>query len=389
MNKNFFIKHQKIQKYIKMYSTVILFLQITEIDAEGGIVCAGFIDIQINGCFGVDWSDIKLTEESFLKSIYRLFEHGCTAICPTMVTSSHETYEKILPILKPRPGNAKIGPNIFGAHTEGPFMNPKQKGAHNPALLRQPVNGIESIYEMYGEGVKNIKWITMAPELEGAQKTIPELRKLGIVVSCGHTDAKIRDMEDAMDNGASLITHLFNAMTAFHHRDPGVIGALGFDPEKKKKVHYGIIVDGIHSHPHSVNIAYHTHPDGLILVTDALAGLGMPLGHEYKLGPNTVQIVPNIGGAIPNSVKAVVKGTDTLGGSIVSMIECVRNMITFTSCDVATALECASLHPAIAMEVADHKGSLKAGMDADFVILTKDLYVKQTWIDGELAYKAE
>lgn len=346
-----------------------------------------FIDIQINGCFGVDWADPELTEEAYQQSVHHLFEHGCTALCPTMVTSATTTYEKVLPILRPRQGTPAWGPNILGAHVEGPFMNPKQKGAHNPNLLREPVDGIKTVHEMYGSGIKNVKWITMAPELSGAQKAIPELRKLGILVSCGHTDAKIKDMEDAMDNGASLITHLFNAMTAFHHRDPGVIGALGFEPEKKKKVHYGIIVDGIHSHPHSVNIAYHTHPEGLVLVTDALANMGMPVGHECKLGPNVVQVVPNVGGIIPNTNKAVVKGTDTLGGSIVSIIECVRNLIAFTSCDPAVALECASLHPAIAMEVADRKGSLKPGKDADFVILTKDLYVKQTWIDGKLAYK--
>lgn len=170
-------------------------------------------------------------------------------------------------------------------------------------------------------------------------------------------------------------SHVFNAMGQFHHRDPGLIGLLGLHPERP---HYGLIFDGLHSHRTSARIIQSCHPDGLVLVTDAMAGLGLPPG-QYELAGERVDVKPH---------GAFLAGTDVIAGSIVTMDSCVRTLIEYTGCSVETALEAATLHPARVLGIADRKGTLAFGADADFVLLDDELRVKQTYIAGELVYDA-
>ena len=157
-----------------------------------------------------------------------------------------------------------------------------------------------------------------------------------------------------------MITHLFNAMSSFHHRDPGLVGLLG---SLDKRTYYSVIADGIHCHPASINMASKTHPDGLILVTDAMCAMGLPPG-QHQLGTLAIDVQED---------KAVVAGTDTLAGSVVSMITCVKNLIKFTQCPVVEALQAASLHPARLLGISDRKGTLIVGADADFVLLNDEV----------------
>ncbi|KAJ2584204.1 N-acetyl-glucosamine-6-phosphate deacetylase, partial [Coemansia sp. RSA 1836] len=179
----------------------------------------------------------------------------------------------------------------------------------------------------------------------------------------------------ALAGGASMITHLFNAMHPFHQRDPGVIGLLG---AAGARPFYGIICDGVHVHPHSVMIAYRAHPDGACLVTDAMAAQSLPDG-VYKLGEMNVDV---------HGGNVYIQGTNTIAGAVVTLAECVRNFARFTGASVVEALESATLHPAQMLGIAARKGVLAHGADADIVVLDHDLHVQRVFVAGEEATRA-
>ncbi|KAF9557823.1 hypothetical protein EC968_007425 [Mortierella alpina] len=283
------------------------------LDAGGLIVVPGFIEAQINGAFGVDFSvpsDGEIYERDLLKVSRGLLKYGTTSYCPTIVSSSASVYHQVLPHLKPRAGSAKTGATILGAHVEGPFINEARIGAHELKVLQASAkNGYKDFKDVYGfegatpeaqkilteEHLNSVKIITCAPELEGIMEAIPDLVKAGITVSVA---------EEAVMKGATFITHLFNAMPQFHHRDPGVIGLLGSRLDLPRP-YYGLICDGIHVHPNSVKIAYDSHPEGVILVTDAMCAMGLSPGN-YQLGNMNVT---------KEEDRVYIKGTDTLAGS--------------------------------------------------------------------------
>ncbi|KAG0005553.1 putative N-acetylglucosamine-6-phosphate deacetylase [Entomortierella chlamydospora] len=291
------------------------------LDAEGLLVAPGFIEAQINGAFGVDFSlplDHDKYEKGLLKVSRGLLKYGTTSYCPTIVSSSSSVYHKVLSHLKPRAGSAKTGATVLGAHVEGPFINKARHGAHELGVLQASAhNGYKDFKNVYGfegetpeaqkklseEDLNCVKIITCAPELDGVMGTIPDLVKAGITVSVGHSMANISQAEKAVINGATFITHLFNAMPQFHHRDPGVIGLLGsrFDLPRP---YYGLICDGIHVHPNSIKIAYDSHPKGAILVTDAMSAMGLLPG-SYQLGNMSVT---------KEDDRVYIEGTDTLAG---------------------------------------------------------------------------
>ncbi|KAJ2766231.1 N-acetyl-glucosamine-6-phosphate deacetylase, partial [Coemansia nantahalensis] len=343
------------------------------IDCKGGIVSPGFIDVQINGAYGYDFSDdAEIIEEAVDNISKGLLLQGCTAYCPTTVSSRPEIYHKVLPHLGPRAGSIENGAAILGAHVEGPFISPHKKGAHELATLRTAANGLADIDACYG--LENLRryaaYMTVAPEVEGMLDTIPKLiSATGIAVSSGHSNATTDVAGQAYTQGAQMITHLFNAMHAFHQRDPGLIGLLG---SSGPRPFYGIICDGIHVHPHSVMIAYYAHPAGACLVTDAMSAQSLPDG-TYRLGKMDVDVHDNF---------VFIKGTDTIAGATITMPECVRNFIKFTGASQVEALENATLHPAQMLGIADRKGTLAHGADADILILDSDLHVQRVFIAG-------
>ncbi|XP_060531641.1 N-acetylglucosamine-6-phosphate deacetylase [Cylas formicarius] len=344
-------------------------------DCKGLLICPGFIELQINGGYGYDFSFKDNTEEALNVISKKLLEHGVTAFCPTLVTSPIEIYHKVLPKLKFRKGGSQ-GATILGAHVEGPFINKEKKGAHPPACILDYEQGISKLEEVYGS-LDNIKIITLAPEFVNSSALIRNIRKKNIVISLGHSTADLATAEEALESGASLITHLFNAMLPFHHRDPGLVGLLASDKiTESRPIFFGIIADSIHTHPAALRIAYKVHPGGLILVTDAVSALGLEEG-RHKIGQMDVEIRDH---------KAFVAGTNTLCGSVATMIECVRNLIQATGCSVEYALEAASLHPAKVLGLDSQKGTLNYGADADFVVLTDDLVIDSTWISGKPVY---
>ncbi|KAJ1720680.1 N-acetyl-glucosamine-6-phosphate deacetylase [Coemansia erecta] len=350
------------------------------IDCKGGIVSPGYIDVQINGAYGYDFSnDTDIIEEAVSNISKGLLLQGCTAYCPTTVSSRPDVYHKVLKHLGPREGSIENGAAILGAHVEGPFISPQKKGAHELATLRTAKNGLEDFDECYGlENLrKYVAYVTMAPEVEGALESIPKLiESTGINISSGHSNATTAEASQAFKNGANMITHLFNAMHAFHQRDPGIIGLLG-SSDSSSRPFYGIICDGIHVHPHSVMIAYYAHPQGACLVTDAMSAQCLPDGY-YKLGEMDVDV---------NGGHVYIKDTNTIAGSIITMAECVRNFIKFTGASKVEALENATLHPAQMLGISDKKGSLVHGADADLLILDENLHVQRVFIAGVEATK--
>ncbi|KNC82124.1 N-acetylglucosamine-6-phosphate deacetylase, partial [Sphaeroforma arctica JP610] len=344
------------------------------IDGHGAILAPGFIEIQINGAFGVDFSNYD-TELEDVQSVGRnLMQYGVTSFCPTLVTSPANKYHETLPKFVRYAGSPELGATNLGLHLEGPFMSLQKKGAHDPKQIEAPVDGWESLIDRYGPSLQqNVRYVTIAPELNGAVAAIKGLREHGLLVSLGHSSANMAEAVAGIEAGGTLVTHMFNAMASFHHRDPGLVGVLG---KEGYRPYYGIIADGIHSHPNSIRIAYQTHPDGLCLVTDAMAAAGLPEG-RHMLGDLPVDV---------EGIRAVIAGTNTLAGSAVDHVTCIKNFRDFTGCSIEEVLACATTHPAHAVQVQDTKGSLEPGMDADLVLLSDSLSVQATFIDGELAY---
>ncbi|KAG2369910.1 Metallo-dependent hydrolase [Suillus spraguei] len=430
----------------------------TIIDLGGNILSPGFIDTQINGGFGFDFSvydgDDKTYRDGLKLVAERIIETGVTA---------KTFYPKLLNLLRPwSPPNAA---HLLGWHVEGPFLQMSKRGAHEPTLIIPALEGFktfESIYGpenlaeaedwlMSGDTVHNtvgVRMITAAPEVEGVMEAINEASKRGVCFNIGHSMATTDIATAAIKSGARCITHLFNAMPQLHHRDPSIIGLLGASPylssssflpfpsaiisalnvslssrpitkeplidrisealdeiktppqtpmllveqayrksllptgksiaspgsaaitasesEPKKDLtpipfdrpFYGIIVDGIHSHPNSVRLAYSAHPDGCILITDAMKILDPHLKdgiHDWRDGRRLYK----------EGDKLYVEGTTTLAGSVVTLDKCVRNFVS---------------------NIENKKGTLRAGADADLAVLDHQGNVLSTWVKGKMVW---
>lgn len=265
-------------------------------------------------------------------------------------------------------------------HLEGPFISREKRGAHPEAHLRSfEADGFHDVLATYGS-LDNVRIVTLAPELGRSREVIQALTARGICVSLGHSVANLRAAEEAVRSGATFITHLFNAMLPFHHRDPGIVGLLTSDQlPPGRSIFYGMIADGTHTNPAALRVAHRAHPQGLVLVTDAVPALGLGNG-RHTLGQQEVEV---------DGLTAYVAGTTTLSGSIAPMDACVRHFLQATGCGVESALEAASLHPAQLLSLEKSKGSLDFGADADFVVLDDALHVQATYIAGELVWQAE
>lgn len=348
------------------------------VDCEGSIIAPGFIDVQINGGFGVDFSQPSVEVAAGVRLVgKRILEHGVTSFCPTLVTSPPSVYHQVLPQIKVQNGG-QHGAGVLGLHLEGPFISAEKKGAHPEQFLQTfSCPGLSDLSRTYGS-LDSVSVVTLAPELAHSGSVVRELSQRGITVSLGHSVANLSQAEEAVQHGASFITHLFNAMLPFHHRDPGIVGLLTSDRvPSDRTVFYGMISDGIHTNPAALRIAHRAHPKGLILVTDAITAMGLPPG-RHTLGQQVIEI---------QGLNAYVAGTTTLCGSIATMDMCVRHFRQVSGCSVEEALEAASLHPAQLLGLSHRKGTLNYGCDADLVMLDDDLNVKATYISGEEVWR--
>jgi len=331
----------------------------------GGLIAPGFIDLQINGAFGYDFT---ADPASVAPVAAGLPQHGVTAFLPTIITSPLETYpERLVALMAAATPNQ--GATVLGVHVEGPFLNPNKKGAHNPIHLRLP--SPQSVAPLVATGAMRL--MTLAPELPGGTETIAYLRRHGVVVSIGHTDAHYDDAHAALDHGVTWATHLFNAMPTLEHREPGLGGALLTAAEQT----VGIIPDGVHTHPAIVALAWKLKgPRRLNVVTDAMAALGRPPG-RYLLGDQEVTVTEREA-RLPSG---------TLAGSILSMDTALRRLIEFTGCSLLEALATITSTPADLLGIGHERGRLQAGTYADLVILSPDLQVTMTLVEGRVVYR--
>ncbi|KAM5330250.1 N-acetylglucosamine-6-phosphate deacetylase isoform 4-T4 [Glossophaga mutica] len=291
-------------------------------DCGGCILAPGFIDVQINGGFGVDFSQATEDVGSGVALVaQRILSHGVTSFCPTLVTSPPEIYHKVLPQIPVKSGGPH-GAGVLGVHLEGPFISREKRGAHPEAHLRSyEANAFHDVLATYGS-LDNVRIVTLAPELSRSHEVIQALTARGICVSLGHSVANLRVAEEAVQSGATFITHLFNAMLPFHHRDPGIVGLLTSDRlPPGRRIFYGMISDGMHTNPAALRIAHRAHPQGMVLVTDAVPALGLGNG-RHTLGQQEVEV---------DGLTAYVAGTKTLSGSIAPMDVCVRHFLQATA----------------------------------------------------------
>jgi N-acetylglucosamine-6-phosphate deacetylase len=342
------------------------------IDASGRIVAPGFIDLQVNGAFGIDFME---KAPDLRQAAALLPSTGATSFLPTFITSSFDALKDGLRAVREaqRAGkDSHHSAEIIGAHLEGPYINPARKGAHPPEHIRSPH---PDEYTAFFKAFKDaISLVTLAPEVEGGYELISHLVKEGISVSVGHSQASYDVVEEASRRGARLATHIFNAMDGIHHRDVGTAGAL----IAHDGIEIGLIADGVHIHPAIVKAAVRAKGvDGVILATDAMAGMMMPTG-QYKIGGRVVTV---------NGASARLSD-GTLAGSILTMNRAVRNVMEFAGLSLREAISMASLNPARALGLEDRKGSLRPGNDADVVIMDERVNVYRTITRGATAYVA-
>ena len=327
-----------------------------------GVIAPGFVELQINGAYGVDFTTDART---IVEVSARLPATGVTAFVPTIITSPFDDYPHRLAEAREAVGTAR-GAEVLGLHLEGPYLSPRRPGAHDPGLLRAI-----DVDEMLAWADPDIvRIVTLAPELPGAGSAIRALRARGILVSVGHSNASYEEAMAAFAAGIAWGTHLYNAMSPLGHREPGLMGALLASP-----VPVGLIADGIHSHPAMVKVAYRCKgADGIAIVTDAMEAMGMTPG-TYRLADRTV--------VVDSKVARLADGT--LAGSILTMDAGVRNMIEFSGCTQAEALAMAGATPARILGL-HRKGRIAKGCDADLTILDSMGRVTGTWARGARVY---
>lgn len=331
-----------------------------------GLICPGFIDLQINGAFGID---VGPDEGGLRELAAKLPQTGTTSFLPTAISWPAECYEAFLKALEDASSGA-AGAQMLGAHIEGPFLSPERKGAHEPENLRPVDLGLLKGVLSTGR----IKIMTLAPELQGAEKVVELLQESGAVASMGHTNATYEDVLRALDAGFSKATHLYNAMSSFEHRAPGAVGAV----LTEDRVRAGIICDGIHVHEGALRLAYREKgAEGLALVTDAMEAAGMDAG-EYELSGRTVRL--------ENGFVRLPDGT--LAGSALTMDSAVRNAVKLMDIPLEKAVRMASETPGEILGL-PKKGRLEPDADADLVVLDPEGFVQETIVAGERVYRRE
>lgn len=335
-----------------------------EIDVRGRILAPGFIDLQINGGFGCDFSR---NPERISEVARQLPQFGVTSFFATVVSSSRERYRAVLPRLQPCEFCGEGAANL-GIHLEGPFFAPAYAGAHDPQYILPEGEALEGVY---GD-LQGVKLVTLAPELPKADQLIRELKSQGIRVLAGHSAATLEQMKTGIETGVGCCTHLFNAMKPFHHREPGIPGAALLQPQ----LPYTLILDGAHLASETLMLCWKCNPEGMILVTDATEILGLPDG-KYQLGSMNIEAYND---------RVYVANTHTIAGSRLSLDKAVRTLHRLTGCSLAAALEAASLKPAQFAGLYPAKGVLAIGSDADFILLSDALDVEATYIGGTLVW---
>ncbi|HHE6467939.1 TPA: N-acetylglucosamine-6-phosphate deacetylase [Providencia rettgeri] len=342
-------------------------------DLQGATLSAGFIDLQVNGCGGVQFNDNK--ENVTLKNLDIMQKAnertGCTSYLPTLITCSDELMKHGIEVMTEYLKDHKN--QALGLHLEGPYINVIKKGTHNPEFIRQPSAQMIDYLAAHADAITKI---TLAPEMVELDY-IHQLKDSGIVISAGHSNATYEEAKLGFKAGIRFSTHLFNAMPYISGRGPGLVGAIYDTPE----VYAGIIADGLHVQWANIRNSKHLKGDKLILVTDATA----PAGIDPQTGEMDHFIFA--GKTIYYRDGLCVDENGTLSGSSLTMIEAVRNSVEYVGIPLDETLRMATLYPARAIGVDETLGSIAPGKIANLTAFNHDFDVLATYVNGAEVYK--
>ena len=332
------------------------------IDANGAYLSPGFIDIHIHGVGGADVMDA--TPEALQTISSTLLGTGAASFLATTMTMSKTAIDNALQNVKEYADTVK-GARILGVHLEGPFLNPEKHGAQDKRYICEPD------FELIAPYLDEIRMITIAPEIPGAEYFIRQLSEgyPHIVLSIGHSDASFEQSKKSFGWGISHATHLFNAMNPYHHRKPGIVGAV-FDSD----VSCDIIADLVHTHPSVLKLVHRVKGERLMLITDAMRA-GCMKNSIYDLGGRSVTV---------ENGKALLED-GTLAGSVLKMNDALKHMRDASGMITVEAVNAVTKIPA--QKLGLKKGELKSGYDADMVIFDEDFSIITTIVNGEVKYK--
>ncbi|HDK7155802.1 TPA: N-acetylglucosamine-6-phosphate deacetylase [Clostridium botulinum] len=335
------------------------------IDAKGLYISPGFIDVHIHGSGGKDAMDGKIESIEVISNT--IAKRGVTSFLPTTMTMAKEHIYKALDVIEQAMNMDLGGAKVLGAHLEGPFINPKYKGAQKVDFIKNPsfdfIKGYENV----------IKIITLAPEKDENFKFLKYIKEnTDIVLSIGHSDATYEQAMAAIDNGISRATHIFNAMTPLNHRKPGIIGAI-----MNTDISCELIADNIHVHKGAINVLTKIKgKDKIILITDSMRAGCMNNG-IWELGGQKV-IVKNGSARLEDN---------TLAGSILTLDNAIKNMKNNIDASLCEIISMVTINPAKDINIYDKKGSIEKGKDSDIVIFDKDINISMTIVEGNIVYQ--
>ncbi|MEU9333876.1 N-acetylglucosamine-6-phosphate deacetylase [Streptomyces sp. NPDC048290] len=334
------------------------------VDVGGHWLVPGFVDLHNHGGGGASFT--SGTVDDILKGIHTHRLHGTTTLVASTVTGELDFLAHRAGLLSELAEQGEIA----GIHFEGPFISPCRKGAHSEELLRDPDPA--DVRKLVDAARGHAKMVTLATELPGGLDSVRLLAEHGVIAAIGHTDASYEQTVEAIDAGATVATHLFNAMPALGHRSPGPIAALLEDP----RVTVELINDGTHLHPAALELAFHHAGAGRVaFITDAMDAAGFGDG-RYMLGPLEVEV--------SEGVARLVEG-GSIAGSTLTLDRAFQRAVTVDRLPVEAAVQALSVNPARLLGMSDSIGSLEPGKYADLVLLDADFEIRGvmrrgTWI---------
>ena len=339
------------------------------IDAQGGFIAPGFIDVHMHGSAGLELMDG--TEEAMRTMARYLATTGTVGFLPSTVTARKEKTRAVAELVANYVG-ADDEAEVLGIHLEGPYINEKYKGAqYGPAIRQADISELDELHGILGD---KLRLVTLAPEIPGSLEAIAWLKERGVMVSIGHSDATYEQALAGFEAGITHATHTYNGMRGLHHREPGVLGAILATPG----IWAELIADLVHVHPGAIQVMLRSvGAQRVVLITDAVQATGLPDG-EYMLGDHPI--------FVKDGAARLEEGN--LAGSTLTMLRAVNNMIGVVGVSISDAFRMASHNPAQSIGLKD-RGWIREGNRADFVILTDGFGVQKTIIAGKVAYSTD
>lgn len=341
------------------------------LDGQGAYLIPGMMDIHLHGCKGYDFCD------GTLEALEKIAEYqasiGVTTIAAATMTLPAEYLEQILRMgvtfrAKKAAGEYRNYADLAGINMEGPFISRLRRGAQREDAIRKPEAILFRQFQQAAKGL--IKYMGVAPEEEGALECIREIKD-EVKVTLAHSNADYVTAKEAFEAGASHVTHMYNGMSEYNHREPGIVGATC----DCKNVEVELICDGIHVHPAVIRATFSMlGKDRIILISDSIRATGMPSG-EYELGGQQVTIKEG---------RAVISGTETIAGSIITLPEALRYVVQVVGIPLEDAVRCVTCNPARSLGIYKECGSVTAGKRADLVLLDKELCVSRVIKSGRI-----